>query len=739
MFLGYRVTMLNSSLCALGCSAVFVMSAGMFSLAASPEKKENKTAATVNALPVLSVDGLPDIWLQGMPVKAWEKDKVYIFEFWATWCGPCLAAMPHMEQLHQAFKDNPRMQIIGVNVMDRKSPEALKEFLKNRPAPLNYTMAVDVDGKKTKVKWLEPMGVDGIPHTFAIKNGELIWRGHPSMLSEEMLQAMLKPDFSAASLSGGSGDAAVRERKLYKEIADKVNQLVQKEGRKGAEALLKQIQDSGKIPQDRMIQLKKIPCLVLVEQGKFEDAQAVLNDLSLEYPDNYRVQIDVAGNLIEGDMVPFDKLDAVLVERCLNRCMEISRSQNKEASLPWRMMAQLRESQGKMKEAVADMEKAVSLSVVGRTWTKLVQLSGDGESFQSVLNRVAAEIKPEPPRKIQEMGSVQEDKDYTPLFRKLEWFNHPGLEGLPPDKTVFISFWRERARKGSFVGAEAPGKTLDLVLKKYGLLDHPNIRAVVLSVLPLDKKLVQDYLSGPEGKTPYPVGIPSDNSVAKLFEALKLEYFPAAAVIRNGVVLWAGEIKRMPAWVAEVARKDSFDKNQFAEDDAKRQGLKQAMTTVVKKSFELRKEKKYEEYKKLMEENAERFADDGWFTSMVAEVQAGKPFEKKDYRKAVEILDQVMNRFPQDDSLASYLLKVFNSSDEMRANSYDARRHALQIMKDFNTRGDGGYNAACYQVMMQMAMEEKDYAQARKDGLNALRELPLVHQYATMKKKQGEA
>ncbi len=57
-------------------------------------------------------------------------------------------------------------------------------------------------------------------------------------------------------------------------------------------------------------------------------------------------------------------------------------------------------------------------------------------------------------------------------------------------------------------------------------------------------------------------------------------------------------------------------------------------------------------------------------------------------------------------------------------------------MRDSNTRDDGGYNAACYEVMMNMAMEKKDYDQARKDAANALRELPLVHQYAVMKKKE---
>lgn len=731
--------MLNSSLFALGCSALFVMSAGMPLLAASPEKKENKTAAPAEALPTLSLEGLPEVWLQGAPVKEWEKDKVYIFEFWATWCGPCLAAMPHMEQLHQAFKDNPRMQIIGVNVMDRKTPEALKEFIKNRPTPLNYTMAVDVDGKKTREKWLEPLKVNGIPHAFAVKNGRLIWRGHPAQLSEKTMQAMLKPDFSAASLAAKGPDAGAREWQHYRETSQKVRELVEKDGKLGAQALLKQVQDSGKFPQDQVIQLKMIPFLVLAEQDKFEEAQSVLSDVSREYPDDYRVQIDIAGTLMEGKSVPAGKMDAALVERCLNRCIEISRKSNKEASLPWRMMAELRERQGNMKEALQDMEKALSLTSISRAWTKLQKLSGTTETFQSLMDQAVAEIKPEPLRKKQVLGPVQEDEQYTPLFSKLDWVNHPALTGLPSGKTVFISFWRWSPAQGGLWSDGAPGRALDVVLKKYGLLDHPEVKAVVLDVIPSDKKQVKEYLDSPEGWTAYPVGVPSDRSVAELFESLKLDSFPAVAVIRDGTLLWAGEIKRMPEWVAETARKDSFDKNQFAEEEAKRKARQQAMQAVIKKSFELRRDKKFDEYKKLIEENAERFADDGWFASTVAEIQAGKAWEEKDYQKVADIIDQVLKRFPKEDSLASYLLKILNGSDEMRGYNYQAARHALQIMKDSNTRDDGGYNAACYEVMMNMAVEKKDYAQAKKDALNALRELPLMHQYAAMKKKQAEA
>ena len=224
-----------------------------------------------------------------------------------------------------------------------------------------------------------------------------------------------------------------------------------------------------------------------------------------------------------------------------------------------------------------------------------------------------------------------------------------------------------------------------------------------------------------------------------LFNSLKLQYFPSSAAIRDGVVVWAGEIKRMPSWVADLAARDTLDKDKLTEELAKRQAYDQELEGVYKKSFELRKQKKYEDYIKLLEENAERFSDNPSFSSTVAEMRAGQAVKEKDYRKAVDILDKMLSRFPQEDALASYMLKVYRSSDEMQENSYDASRRALQIMRDANTRGDGGYNAACYQVMMEMAMEKKDYVQAKEDALKAFHELPLVHQYAAMKKKQKEA
>src|SRR4051794_37880273 len=52
-------------------------------------------------------------WLQGKEVKRYEPGKVYVVEFWATWCGPCIGAMPHLSNLQTEFKDRG-LTVIGV-------------------------------------------------------------------------------------------------------------------------------------------------------------------------------------------------------------------------------------------------------------------------------------------------------------------------------------------------------------------------------------------------------------------------------------------------------------------------------------------------------------------------------------------------------------------------------------------------------------------------------------------------
>ena len=61
-------------------------------------------------------------------VREFEKGKVYVIEFWATWCDPCIASMPHISQLQDEFAERG-VQIISVSEEDLPTVE---EFLKKK-------------------------------------------------------------------------------------------------------------------------------------------------------------------------------------------------------------------------------------------------------------------------------------------------------------------------------------------------------------------------------------------------------------------------------------------------------------------------------------------------------------------------------------------------------------------------------------------------------------------------------
>lgn len=134
----------------------------------------------------------PETMLQGEAVKDFKKGEVYVFECWASWCGPCVAAIPHLNQLHKQM-GKKGVVITGVNVWeserDAASAQRAKDFLKAQGDKMSY--AVALGGKAFIKDWLEAAEVNGIPHAFVVAEGKIAWTGHPAQLTAEMLGDIL--------------------------------------------------------------------------------------------------------------------------------------------------------------------------------------------------------------------------------------------------------------------------------------------------------------------------------------------------------------------------------------------------------------------------------------------------------------------------------------------------------------------------------------------------------------------
>ena len=128
-------------------------------------------------------------WVKGQPVQLAEgKGKtVYVVEFWATWCPPCRASIPHLTQLQKKYKDKG---VVFIGISDEK-PATVKKFVEQMADKMDYRVALDQD-RKTSGGYLEAYDISGIPHAFIVdKEGRIVWNGHPMAGLEAALDQVL--------------------------------------------------------------------------------------------------------------------------------------------------------------------------------------------------------------------------------------------------------------------------------------------------------------------------------------------------------------------------------------------------------------------------------------------------------------------------------------------------------------------------------------------------------------------
>ena len=125
-------------------------------------------------------------WIKGEPVQRFEKGMVYVVEFWATWCKPCIAAMPHLSALARKYNDS--VTVLGIDILENKttSMKKVKAFVDSMGNRMDYHVAKE-DSNFMETGWLYASAErdKGIPRTFVVNaEGRLAWIGHPSKLDE---------------------------------------------------------------------------------------------------------------------------------------------------------------------------------------------------------------------------------------------------------------------------------------------------------------------------------------------------------------------------------------------------------------------------------------------------------------------------------------------------------------------------------------------------------------------------
>jgi len=123
--------------------------------------------------------------IQGLPAAdlSWDKlkGKVVVLEFWATWCGPCVASIPHQNELVERFKDKP---VVFISVTS-ENEEVVRHFLKLHP----IKAAVGLDDYEVLNKAFH---VKGIPHAVIVDSaGHIAAIAHPADIKPENLEEVL--------------------------------------------------------------------------------------------------------------------------------------------------------------------------------------------------------------------------------------------------------------------------------------------------------------------------------------------------------------------------------------------------------------------------------------------------------------------------------------------------------------------------------------------------------------------
>jgi thiol-disulfide isomerase/thioredoxin len=175
-------------------------------------------------------------WTKGKPVNlaALKGKQVAVVEFWATWCPPCRASIPHLTELQKKFKD-----VVFIGVSDEESA-VVKKFVTKMGAQMDYTVALD-QNRQTSAGYMGAYKIGGIPHAFIVdKQGRVVWHGHPMDRLEETLDQVVKGTYDMGK-EKKRADAQIQLQEFMELAANSTDEAEVKKAGEAIEALDREV------------------------------------------------------------------------------------------------------------------------------------------------------------------------------------------------------------------------------------------------------------------------------------------------------------------------------------------------------------------------------------------------------------------------------------------------------------------------------------------------------------------
>ncbi|TWT82219.1 Thiol:disulfide interchange protein TlpA [Planctomycetes bacterium CA13] len=304
-------------------------------------------------------------WLQDgkgffKPVNEFEKDNVYVVEFWATWCGPCVMSMPHLAELQNKYRGE-NVQIVSISDED---PEEIKEFLKNENPEEEktfdeitsaYSLTTDPD-RSSHRDYMEAANQNGIPTSFIVgKSGQIEWIGHPMEL-EEPLAEVVKGDWDR--------DAFKKAYQSQQRLQQTMEQISMLAGQGKFEEAIKLIEQEVAVTEDENMKanLSDFRYSLLLSAGKFDDDVVVYYRKQIKRMEGDPMSLAQFGYSLVGVVQQGGKIGPLAKDAVDALAPTVEKADAEVKPLIFSILAQLSQIDEKLDAAVEFQKQAVELS-----------------------------------------------------------------------------------------------------------------------------------------------------------------------------------------------------------------------------------------------------------------------------------------------------------------------------------------------------------------------------------------